>query len=486
MISKAEFQYLHAIATKSFNNGCFVSVGLIGKDETFKLAEISKEVGNKTHVIDSGNLQRSSSDDKKKESISHNHFEVTKRNELDAHIEYHETELSFEVNYTSQKIDFLLINLDTESHQIEQSEHIIEHWKKKLNHLSVIAIIGANDFDSVDRAIDKTLYSDSSFIPIAGARRIRSFMRKIDNKEIILCGGMQSGGTTLVSWCFLQRPDTTGILDLFSSGLNLMPYVNTEYGWCKMTISSFTWQDVAGYYIDQGWSVKPLLVIRDVRAIYSSLRTKPYGRNGTTAADPPLRVRFRRFLHDWQVFSENDWSIIRFETLISDPEKVLRNTCNKLGLPWNPDMLSWPKESSEISGVQFSNETFKSSLNNSGFKGCVDPNILSLPLQGFSCRDLKWLEDTFSEYNEVNNYPQHLDLKDASSTPDRPNYFSTQHYDSMLEKNKLLKDKNQLQVNNDHLKNKLKGVENEIDRLKNTYSWRITAPLRKIYNFFYN
>ena len=32
-------------------------------------------------------------------------------------------------------------------------------------------------------------------------------------KTLYLCGGLQSSGTTLVSWCFLQRADMNGALD---------------------------------------------------------------------------------------------------------------------------------------------------------------------------------------------------------------------------------------------------------------------------------
>jgi len=34
---------------------------------------------------------------------------------------------------------------------------------------------------------------------------------------MILCAGLQSGGTTLVSWTFLQRRDTNGVLDMQNS-----------------------------------------------------------------------------------------------------------------------------------------------------------------------------------------------------------------------------------------------------------------------------
>ena len=38
-------------------------------------------------------------------------------------------------------------------------------------------------------------------------------MAQLCSKTLILCGGLQSGGTTLVSYCFLQRADTDGVLD---------------------------------------------------------------------------------------------------------------------------------------------------------------------------------------------------------------------------------------------------------------------------------
>ena len=32
------------------------------------------------------------------------------------------------------------------------------------------------------------------------------------DRILYLCAGLQSGGTTLISWCFLQRSDMDGIL----------------------------------------------------------------------------------------------------------------------------------------------------------------------------------------------------------------------------------------------------------------------------------
>ena len=40
-----------------------------------------------------------------------------------------------------------------------------------------------------------------------------SAMAPPTEKALVLCGGLQSSGTTLVSYCFLQRGDTDGVLD---------------------------------------------------------------------------------------------------------------------------------------------------------------------------------------------------------------------------------------------------------------------------------
>ena len=118
---------------------------------------------------------------------------------------------------------------------------------------------------------------------------------------LILCGGLQSSGTTLVSYCFLQRADTDGVLDADNDLLPAIdPRLARPFAWYKTTISSFRLSEIAQHYRDAGWDVRTLLVLRDLRAVWASLRKKPYGRNGITAEDPPLRLRVRRFFDDWR------------------------------------------------------------------------------------------------------------------------------------------------------------------------------------------
>lgn len=229
-------------------------------------------------------------------------------------------------------------------------------------------------------------------------------------KILILCAGMQSSGTTLISWCFLQRPDTDGVLDMENSVIETaFDGITSPYIWVKMTIGSFRWFDVACIYKDLRYNVKPLLVIRDVRDIYASLVTKEYGNNGTTAEDPPIRMRFRRFKEDWERFAENGWPVVKYEDFILDAPGVLKEYIGKLELPWTDHMLVWHKNLEDLAFPGIGNETFHRTL---GYEKRLDkillqntkPDTSNIPV-----REIDWLEREFQEYNRINGYAMEAD-----------------------------------------------------------------------------
>jgi hypothetical protein len=228
------------------------------------------------------------------------------------------------------------------------------------------------------------------------------------NRLLYLCAGLQSGGTTLISWCFLQRPDMDGILDANNDVFpDIPPALSSPNIWIKTTISSFRLCEQMAYYQDLGWQVRPLLVCRDLRAVYASLRTKKYGSNGTTAEDPPLRLRLRRFREDWERFRQNRWPILSYERFLLDPVTVLREACSKLELRWDDAMTSWPKPKSDIFDTRHGNDTFRKTCANSlwtSLKPAEKPSPrLSIPLE-----QLAWLEREFAEFNQINGYAAHL------------------------------------------------------------------------------
>jgi hypothetical protein len=234
---------------------------------------------------------------------------------------------------------------------------------------------------------------------------------------MILCGGMQSGGTTLVSWCFLQRRDTNGVLDMYI----LRPAferVTEPTVWVKMTVGAFRWLDVCEFYRDLGWEPAPLLIVRDVRVAYASLMRKPYGANGTTGEDPPLRMRFRRFLRDWEIFRANGWPILEFETLLRDPRGVLQEACGRLGLPWDEGMMTWPKPLSDVAYVnERVQKTFAESLPDGSLMAAVRPEKAQAGIDEVPRTELEWLDRTFADYNLHHGYPERLAPPRADSEP---------------------------------------------------------------------
>ena len=246
-----------------------------------------------------------------------------------------------------------------------------------------------------------------------------------ENDNILyLCCGQQSSGSTLISWCFLQRDDMDGVLDCQYDFLPdthyFLPWLETlqdpRLRWYKHTIASFRATEVKAYLEDAGRRVVPLLVVRDVEAVWESLIRKSYGRNSTTAEDPPLRLRFRRFLEDWEYHRDQGLPILRFESFLSDPENSLRTACEAMGLTWNRAMLDWPKPESSIMDCRFGNVTFHES------RGTNLGETLSTKASGtsksahISEADRAWLREVFAEYNRVNGYAS----EGATPTEDVP------------------------------------------------------------------
>jgi hypothetical protein len=225
-------------------------------------------------------------------------------------------------------------------------------------------------------------------------------------RRMILGAGLQSGGTTLISWCFLQRRDTNGVLDMRNDIIHTsFEKVQEPICWVKMTIGAFRWLDVSEVYQDLGWKPEPLLIVRDVRTTYASLMKKDYGFNGTTAEDPPLRLRFRRFLRDWDLFRANGWPLLKYEDFIQDEERAGRDICAQLSLPWDEGMITWPKQPAEIAYIMETNETFTESIGKGSLKAANLKQKAQLRIDGLPLTELQWLETTFSSYNAFHKYP---------------------------------------------------------------------------------
>ena len=226
---------------------------------------------------------------------------------------------------------------------------------------------------------------------------------------MILAAGLQSGGSTLVSWCFLQRPDCDGVLD---GDTDLIPLLGehltvAENIWFKTTISSFTLQELIALLEDDGFRVSPMLIVRDVRKTWVSLAKKHYGRNGVTAEDPPLRLRFRRFLDSWEYARANNIPVLKFEQFLKQPEVSLGNICAALDLPWEQAMIDWPKSAGQIGNVRHGNATFRTA-DKGNLHAAIESAGGDKALGSIHEQDLDWLDEAFGDFNEAMGYPQHL------------------------------------------------------------------------------
>jgi hypothetical protein len=236
--------------------------------------------------------------------------------------------------------------------------------------------------------------------------------------DLFLCGGLQSSGSTLISWCFLQRGDMDGVLD---ANNDLLPAIDSGLGrphvWYKTTISCFRLAELARHYADGGWCVRPLLVVRDLRDVWASLITKRYTHNGITAEDPPLRMRLRRFAEDWDLSRRLGWPTLRYESFASDPETTLHQTCDRLGLSWDEAILLWPKQPNEIANAQWGNDTFWATRG-PNLAETLSRHVGRRSVQTIAAADLAWLEHEFHEFNVANGYP--LEREQAATGGQEP------------------------------------------------------------------
>ena len=235
---------------------------------------------------------------------------------------------------------------------------------------------------------------------------------------MILCGGMQSGGTTLVSWCMLQRRDANGVLDMPNDIVRVsFDRVTEPILWVKMTVGAFRWLELFELYTDLGWRPEPLLIVRDTRMVCASLARKPYGANGTTGGDPPLRIRFRRFLRDWEVFRANGWPMLKFEDLLRDERAALEQAGRAVDLPWDEGVITWPKKLSDIAYVDGMQKTFAESLSRGSLRAALRRDKTQVALDHVPRAELEWLDETFAAYNEYHGYQASLAPRRPGSLP---------------------------------------------------------------------
>jgi hypothetical protein len=253
-------------------------------------------------------------------------------------------------------------------------------------------------------------------------------MSQPNEKTLYLCSGLQGSGSSLISWCFLQRADMNGIFDTAHDMVpNIPEGLNARHAWCKITICSFRATELIDYFGGLGWAIRPLMVVRDVREIWASLTGKNYGRNGTTAEDPPLRIRMQRFHADWQRSVKEQWPTIRYESLVQEPIGTLKKVCQTLELPWDQGMADWPKSADQIADARYGNVNFLASRSG-GLLGTIKPEFVGQIKGPIASRDLEWLETRFADFNRACDYPEHREVLADEEAFAQPSFEVTRRF----------------------------------------------------------
>ena len=158
---------------------------------------------------------------------------------------------------------------------------------------------------------------------------------------------------------------------------------------------------------------------------------KPYGAERDYGRRPPLRIRLRRFHEDCRAFQAAGWPVLRYESLLEQPEATLRSTCADLKLPWDDGMLSWPKAVREIADAQWGNDTFWTTRGETLAQTLANHASRQKPL-AIAQADLEWLDGEFGEYNRQYGYPLHVGPAAAASQPaggEAPSFQVTRRYE---------------------------------------------------------
>ncbi|MBK9029070.1 MAG: class I SAM-dependent methyltransferase [Propionivibrio sp.] len=257
-------------------------------------------------------------------------------------------------NWTSA-IDLLWIDGD---HSYAGVSIDIERWTPLVADQGVVIFDDVEPGCEVEAAIrDHVPFARFRLVERVG--RVLVLRKDVQPRILYLCGGMQSSGSTLVSWCFLQRQDLDGVLDMDNAQIHQdFSRVTTDSVWLKMTIGSFRLAELAAMFEAQGWEVRPLLIKRNLTSVVGSLRGKPYGFDGVTGEEPPLCIRLQRYLADLDTAKAKGWPIIDYERLIASPREELAQACSTLGLPWDEGMMTWQKSEASIAYTANGNPTF--------------------------------------------------------------------------------------------------------------------------------
>jgi hypothetical protein len=138
------------------------------------------------------------------------------------------------------------------------------------------------------------------------------------------------------------------------------------------------------------------------------------------------------------MFRDRGWPVMRYEDLIVEPEKALKDACAALQLPWDEAMLNWPKAESDIADATFGNPTFVESRG-VGIRQTLRPSLGAVKTGNIPPCDLEWIEREFRDMNVAMGYAEHVRDAQPKSDVTRavPRFENTRRYERLRRKNRL-------------------------------------------------
>lgn len=351
-----ECLYRHAREAAMRGNGAVVEIGAYRGASTVALALGVRDAGRgRVHSIDP-HAHYTGVHGGKFSPVDHAVFKDTiRKHGVGEWIVHYCTDSVSVAKTWSGNIDLLWIDGD---HSYNGVAGDLAHWLPFVGEGGMVVLDDHGPGSEVEAAVRDHL-PFSRYLPIARVGNALALRRTARPRTLVLCGGMQSSGSTLVSWCFLQRADMNGVYDMDNASIQQdFSRVLTDVVWVKMTIGAFRLEEVASTYSSQGWNVLPILITRNLAEVLDSLQGKSYGVDGITGDDPPLLVRARRYLRDVEQARQDGWPVIRYEDLIDNPVPTLQAACRQLGLPWDETMVHWTKPESDVAYMSAGNQSF--------------------------------------------------------------------------------------------------------------------------------
>lgn len=159
----------------------------------------------------------------------------------------------------------------------------------------------------------------------------------------LLVHGMQSSGATAFTLFLAQRPDCLALVDIPNNFA--APRLRTDIDFVAKAVITTAYP--LAVHMERFRPDKIILLLRDPRDNYQSLKTKPYRHYSGLMAE--------KFLLLDQIFAERDRfdAVIEYERFVARDPAVIDTIC-RLGWPVTPDFYTYRRRHEEIIGGLFS------------------------------------------------------------------------------------------------------------------------------------